>query len=121
MSFTVSAGDGGDDGGDDDGGGGDSETPTLISPNGTISDSTPTYMWNTASVSGLNRYQVQVSTSGGSTVYDDGYDPNACSGGTCSLTPSNSLADGDYTWHVRARGDSGWGAWSSDMSFTVQD
>ena len=113
MSFTV------DDGGG--GGGGGADAPTLISPNGTVDDSTPTYLWNGVSVSGLNRYQVQVTRAGGGTVYDDGYDPNSCSAGTCSLTPSTALADGSYTWHVRARGSSGWGPWSADMSFTVDD
>ncbi len=115
MAFTVGNGGGGDDGG----GSGDAAVPSLISPSGTISDSTPTYTWNSVSVSGLWRYQVQVSSTGGGVVHDDGFDPNDCNGSTCSVTPGSSLAAGDYTWHVRARGDSGWGAWSADQSFTV--
>ncbi len=119
MSFTVGAG--GDDGGGGDEGGDDDvpSAPTLISPSGTINDSTPTYTWNSVSASGLNRYQVQVTDSGEATVYDDGYDPNDCTGSTCSLTPPGGLANGQYTWHVRARTGSGWGPWSNELVFTV--
>ena len=93
--------------------------PTLVSPNGTIDTQTPTYTWNAVSGVSVSRYQVQVNTSGGNTVYDDGYDPSGCNDATCSVTPATSLPDGSYTWRARAE-NGGWGDWSSAMSFNVE-
>ncbi|HJO03245.1 MAG TPA: matrixin family metalloprotease [Acidobacteriota bacterium] len=118
-SFTVDTG-GGDDDGDDGDDDGTPSAPTLVSPSGTISDTSPTYVWESVQGAGVNRYQVQINTSEGGTIWDDGYDPNDCSGNTCELNPSTTLSNGSsYTWWVRAHNDSGWGSWSSTSSFTV--
>ncbi len=104
------------------------ETPTPISPNGTIDTNTPTYVWN-AVEDGVN-YYIE--------LYDDSTDTKitrvlytaqevGCPGGTgeCSgVIPEEwaggVLADGAYGWQVQAENDDDQRSFiSARMSFTV--
>ncbi|MBF0564046.1 MAG: hypothetical protein HQK89_02260 [Nitrospirae bacterium] len=42
------------------------------------------------------------------------------SGSTCTVTPSTALASGSGTWWIQTWNATGYGPWSSGMSFTKQ-
>jgi len=94
--------------------------PTLMSPNGTIANASPTYTWNASS--GATSYRLIVLDSGSATVIDLTNDASAvgCGAGTgtCSLMPPNTLANGNYTWTVTASNTAG-NAASAPMAFTL--
>ena len=94
---------------------------TTISPTGTVYTSTPTYKWN--AVCGAKSYWLQVDdTTGRGKIYH-GYpasETGCPSGtGTCSVTPSISLADGNATWWIAACHLSACGPWSNALGFIV--
>ena len=92
---------------------------TLVSPSGTISTTTPTYTWN--AVSTATWYLLQVNGASGNVIYNwyTATQVGCASGtGTCSVTPSTSLATGAYTWWVLTNNSAGDGTWSSSMNFT---
>jgi hypothetical protein len=107
MSFTVV-------------GPGALQAATLVSPNGTITDTTPTYVWN--AVSNSTWYYLWVDDATGNkikqwyTAADAG-----CAGGTgtCSVTPATALAAGAGKWWIRTWNSAGNGPWSAGMSFTI--
>jgi hypothetical protein len=96
---------------------------TLISPNGSISDTTPDYTWN--SVSGATWYYIWVSrvNSDGSltTIHNKWYDASlVCSGANCSVTPDGvTLTSGNYRWWIQTWNPGGYGPWSSLMNFSL--
>ena len=93
-------------------------TPTLISPSGNISDTTPEFRWN--SVSLANQYLLLIYDSAENTVLRVWYTASAVtSGSVCSVTPGVSLSSDSYKWWVRAWNSSGYSDWSASMSFTV--
>lgn len=105
---------------DDVCGGAELDTPILTSPSGTISDITPTYIWQ--GVSNAEEYQLWVQDSSDNAVFDHWYTASevTAGGGTCEVTPTTELASGDYTWWVRTYNEeSGTGDWSEAMDFTV--
>ena len=93
---------------------------SLLSPSGTITDTTPTYTWN--AVSGSTWYYLYVNQ-GSSNKIKKWYTASAagCSSGsgTCSITPSTSLASGNHTWWIRTYNSSGNGPWSNGKAFTI--
>lgn len=91
---------------------------TLVSPSGSITDTTPTYVWN--AVSGAEWYYLWVNAPSGNGYIKQWYDASAvCSGGTCSVTPPTALASGAHTWWIRTwRAGGGYGPWSK-MDFSV--
>jgi hypothetical protein len=93
--------------------------PTLISPSGTISDTTPTYTWN--HVPGANKYRVNVySIDLSSNVLSKiATTSSACSGGTCTYTQPTALAAGTYRFKVKAYNVGGWGPVSTWKWFTI--
>jgi hypothetical protein len=94
--------------------------PTLRWPNGTIRTDRPTYRWE--EVPGAIRYQLRVAGPGGRVInawFDVGEEVT-CSGGVCQVRPSTRLADGDYTWRLRARNQYRGGPWCRSMRFTVR-
>ena len=93
---------------------------TLVSPSGTITDSTPAYSWN--SVSGSTWYYLWVDDSTGTKIkqWYSADQAGCASGGTCSVTSSTVLADGAGQWWVQTWNGSGYGPWSDAMSFTLQ-
>jgi hypothetical protein len=96
-------------------------TATLISPSGTISTYTPTYTWN--AVASVPWYNLWVSDSTTSvkiaTWYTAAQAGCASATGTCSVTPSTSLAAGSATWWIQTWNEAGYGPWSSGMPFNV--
>jgi len=96
------------------------DPPTLVSPSGEITDTTPTYTWN--AVSGATWYQLVVTDSTGTKIQQWYTVASAgCPSGTgaCSVTPATALAAGAYQWKVQTYGNCGFGSWSSGMNFTI--
>jgi large repetitive protein len=95
---------------------------TQVSPRGTISTTTPTYIWNP--VSSATWYRLWVIDSSTSTRILTLYaaaDVGCASGtGVCSFTPSTALALGIGEWWVQTRNDNGDGPWSDGMIFSVE-
>jgi hypothetical protein len=88
--------------------------PTLVSPSGTITVSTPTYIWN--AVASATNYYLWVNGAG--TWYSTSAAGCSSGTGTCSITGS-ALANGSYSWVVIANNANGNGPSSSSMAFTV--
>ena len=94
--------------------------PTLVAPTGAGVPATPTYTWN--AVADTDRYSLWVNSSAAAPVVQASFDAAAaCTGGTCSATPTASLAPGWHQWWVQGRNGSGDGAWSAGLGFTVGD
>ncbi len=88
-----------------------------ITPNNQVlSTNTPTYAWTEATDAQF--YCLNVNDTSGNPVLKLWYDAESFSGPTCSVTPSNALAPGDYSWSVRSRNCDG-NAWSSSLDFTI--
>ena len=95
-----------------------SGVPTLLSPQATISTTSPPFRWT--SVSGATEYRLAVQyTANGSSVHDQWHPASACSGGTCSVQLPSALAAGAHRWWVQTRNGSAVGGWSAGMSFAV--
>ena len=94
---------------------------TLISPTGTINSSQPTYQWNAVCAATLYYLLVDDSTGRGKIFTPYSASAAGCSLGigTCSVTPSVSLADGNATWWVEPCSPGGCGAWSNALGFIV--
>jgi len=95
---------------------------TLISPTGTINTNTPTYTWN--AVQGATWYYLYVNDAGTNsgkiqTRYTAAQAGCASDSGTCSATPSTSLAAGTANWWIQTWNVNGYGPWSDAMSFVV--
>ena len=93
---------------------------TLISPSGTITDNTPTYIWN--AVLGSTWYYLWVNDSTGNKIkqwYTASQAGCGAGTGTCSVTPSASLANGSGQWWIQTWNTASYGPWSSGMSFNV--
>jgi hypothetical protein len=93
--------------------------PVLISPSGTITDTTPTYTWNESE--GAKRYKLIVYSHTTSSVVLNVnlHFSGICSGGVCSYTPTTPLDAGVYHFTVRAYNKAGWGPVSTWNVFTV--
>jgi hypothetical protein len=94
--------------------------PTPLSPTGSGTNATPTYTW-TAVGGGVLFYVLSVNPveADGTPYFEIWYQPNVCSGGTCSATPPNVLKAGSYTWQIRGRNAAGPGDLSNPMAFAV--
>ncbi|MGV8026765.1 MAG: C1 family peptidase [Anaerolineaceae bacterium] len=90
--------------------------PAPISPNGTISDTTPTYIWS--KINGATRYQYQL-YNGSTLIYAKTVTSDVCGTTNCSNTPTTVLSVGDYQWRVCAYVDGVWRSASAFMSFTL--
>jgi hypothetical protein len=95
------------------------DTPTPVSPNGTIAETTPTYTWQESARA--TQYKVKVYDSASHELVNSGWlgTGSLCSGGICQYTSSTALVAGDYSWQVRAQNTAGFGDWSDTTSFTV--
>jgi hypothetical protein len=91
--------------------------PTLISPNGVIADSTPTYKWNNVATATKYRLSVYSVTSSSYVLTLNVTASGACWGGVCKYTSSTPLSQGNYKFKVSAYNVIGWGPVSSWMSF----
>ena len=96
------------------------QAATLISPSGSLTTATPTYIWN--AVSNATSYRLLVQDAAGTRI-DQWYSPSvagcASGQGTCSITPSTALASGTGQWWVQTKNSSGEGPLSASLSFTV--
>lgn len=95
-------------------------TATLVSPNASILDLTPTYTWNAEPSS--TWYMLWVNDQGGK-LFAKWYtrEEAGCESGTgtCSVTPEHTLKTGDNTWWIRTWNAAGAGDWSAGMSFST--
>ena len=91
---------------------------TLLSPSGTIYTSTPTYKWIASSLATGYHLAVDDSTGIKITKFYTDYQAG-CNSGTCSVTPSTSLAEGGATWWVEACILDQCGNTSNHMGFIV--
>ena len=93
---------------------------SLVSPSGTITDTTPTYKWD--AVPDSTWYYLWVNDSSGNRTQQwyRSADAGCASGtGTCSVTPATQLAGGAAKWWVQTWNPTGYGPWSQSMAFTV--
>jgi hypothetical protein len=93
----------------------------LISPSGTISTSTPAYTWNATSDSARYYLWVNDSATNGKIKQWYAAEQAGCPSGTgtCSVTPTTSLATGPGRWWIQAWNEAGYGPWSDLMTFVV--
>jgi glycoside hydrolase-like protein len=97
---------------------------TLVSPNGSIADTTPTYTWN--KVNNATWYYLWVSRVNGdgslTTVHTKWYDsPVVCGPSSCSIAPAGvTLSSGNYRWWIQTWNDGGYGPWTSAMNFSLE-
>jgi M6 family metalloprotease-like protein len=92
---------------------------TLVSPSGSITDTTPTYTWN--AVSNSTWYCLYVNDATGNKIqqwYAAGTLGCASGTGTCSITPTTEVI-GSCQWWVRTYNTTGYGPWSAPLSFTT--
>ncbi len=88
------------------------DTATLIGPGGTINDATPTFEWNAAT--NASSYQLLIfNNDTNETVLKQWFSET-------SHTPTELLAEGNYTFWVRTWGNGKYGQWSEGKSFTVE-
>jgi hypothetical protein len=100
--------------------------PTLISPDSSTTDLTPTYSWNAVSSETgdpATWYYLSVDGPAGN-IINQWYTAAAvgCSSGsgTCSITPGVvHMPIGTYDWSVLGYNAAGNGPWSDGMSFTL--
>ncbi len=89
-----------------------------LSPSGGLSYRNPTYTWSEAS--GASDYMIAVDTAAGEIQFRHGRRASdICSGGTCSVTPWNTLPLGDFVWSVLSVYPDGDESWSGGMAFSV--
>ena len=104
MSFTVSDGP-------------SLPAATLVSPQGTISETQPVYQWNPAN--GATRYLLKVNSTSAAIIQNWYQSTDICSASACSARPSTKVTAGSYTWRVQTSNASSDGPWSDFLSFTV--
>ena len=94
---------------------------TLISPNGTIASTSPTYTWR--AVLKATSYYLWVVDGTSSAKIQTWYTAQqaGCSAGTgnCTITPTTKLATGSCQWWIQTQNAEGVGPWSDSMTFTI--
>jgi CSLREA domain-containing protein len=95
---------------------------SLISPSGTINDSTPDFSWD--AVFGATWYYLWVNAPSGNGFIQQWYsaaDAGCPSGtGTCTVTSPKTLSGGAHTWWIRTWNSQGYGPWSDPgLNFNV--
>ncbi len=94
---------------------------TLLSPAGSVSTQTPTYVWN--AVSNATWYYLWVNDSASApkhAVWYTSVQAGCAAGtGTCSVTPAAPLAAGSAQWWIQTWNEYGYGPWSQGKIFSV--
>jgi len=99
------------------------KAPTLITPTGTIAQSSPAYTWT--AVPGADSYRIYVAdTQNPNSPLINAWYTAAAAGcasgvGQCTLSPAVTLPDADYYWTVRGKNGQGEGPWSANRNFKV--
>jgi hypothetical protein len=90
---------------------------TLVSPSGSITDTTPDYTWN--KVYGAPWYYLWANGPSG-TIIQKWYEATSvCSGSICSVTPAEILGPGAHSFYVQTWNSTGYGPWSAAMNFSM--
>lgn len=95
---------------------------TLVSPTGSITDTTPNYTWNRVTASTWYYLWVSKVNADGSLtpVYTEWHDASlVCGGATCSFSPAVTLSTGNYRWWIQTWNNGGYGPWSSATNFSL--
>ena len=96
---------------------------TLISPNGNITNTQPTYAWNavldSAQGDAATWYFLWVQDPTRVVIQQWYPASTSCSGGMCSVTPSIAVTPGSTRWWVQTWNGGGYGPWSAGMSFYI--
>jgi subtilisin family serine protease len=90
--------------------------PTLLAPNGTITNTTPTYTWTM--LPGAAQYQYML-YKGAALIYTQNVGTGICGATICASTPASTLGIGAYTWKIRALIGGIWKAFSAPKAFTL--
>ena len=94
---------------------------TLISPSGTITDSTPIYTWGAVPESSWYYLWVNDSTGNRIKQWYTAEQAGCSSGtGTCSVTHTTELAEGQAKWWIQTWNKAGYGPWSARMDFRIK-
>ncbi len=92
--------------------------PALVSPTGTVTSAAPSFVWN--EVSGARDYTLEVLNGTGLEHQQTYTSVEALCTLQCTVAPPLNLADGDYTFRVRAENAAGMGPFSDPpLAFTV--
>jgi hypothetical protein len=92
--------------------------PVLTTPEASITDTTPTYVWDR--VEGSTWYYLWVDGPSGTRIQQWYTAAAVCAGHVCSATPTTELVSGVHRWWVRSWNDTGNGPWSASKDFSVQ-
>jgi hypothetical protein len=90
--------------------------PVLVSPAGTVTDTTPTFKWK--KVTGATQYRFQV-YQGSTLKYTKTVPSSACSTTYCTNTPTTVLAYAAHKWRAQAYIGGAWKTYSAYKNFTV--
>lgn len=90
--------------------------PILVSPTGTITDTTPTFNWK--KVSGATQYRYQV-YQGPNLLYTKMAGSAACGTTDCTSTPLTTLTPATHKWRAQAYIGGVWKTYSAYRYFTV--
>jgi glucose/arabinose dehydrogenase len=96
---------------------------TLVSPTGTISDTTPMYRWNAVPTASYYYLWVTNGTTGMTPIliwYTATQAGCASGTGVCAVTPTTSLTSGPWVWWIQTWNEVAYGPWSARGSFSVQ-
>jgi thermitase len=94
---------------------------TLNTPTGVITTNMPAFSWNDNP--NVDYYNVYVN-SGITVILNQWYRAERgvgklCDAGVCTLNNAVTIANGNYTWNVRAYAPAGLGAWATALNFNV--
>jgi major membrane immunogen (membrane-anchored lipoprotein) len=94
-------------------------TPTLGMPYGTLTSWDKSFNWS--QVPNATFHYLEVKNSGGTVIFGTYFNLTICNGTTCRVSPPAlaNLANGTYTWRVKAYGSTGWGTFSAPTTFTL--
>jgi hypothetical protein len=92
--------------------------PTLLSPTGITTDTTPTYLWTR--VAGATQYRYTLQDNYSNPLYSKIVPASSCGATTCSNTPTNVLPYGNYQWEVQAMTGGVWQTYSPFKPFSIQ-
>jgi C1A family cysteine protease len=93
-----------------------STVPVLVSPSGTITDTTPTFTWKKVTDATQYRFQVYQGTT---LKYTKTVSSSACGTTNCTDTPTTVLSLAAHKWRAQAYVGGVWKTYSAYKNFTV--